>query len=139
MNLNYFSYVDDVKDKFFATDLYKELPVILKTDREHWKDWNEHIFYKSVGSCYSGVNIADKLFVIVGKTWSRKSTLLTIIKKIFNDNYCNKKIQEIVKNERFVLIPAVNKAILIDDDASDLQLNNIGNLNSFISGTGLYV
>ena len=79
------------------------------------------------------------MFVIVGKSWSRKSTLLTIIKRIFNDNYCNKKIQEIVKNERFVLIPAVNKAILIDDDASDLQLNNIGNLNSFISGTGLYV
>ena len=139
LNLNYFSYVDDAKDKFFATDLYKELHAILKIDREHWEDWNEHIFYKSVGSCYSGVNLADKVFVIVGKTWSRKSTLLTIIKRIFNDNYCNKKIQEIVKNERFVLIPAVNKAILIDDDASDLQLNNIGNLNSFISGTGLYV
>lgn len=139
LNLSYFSYVEDAKDIFFGTDLYKELHAILKTDREHWKNWNEHIFFKSVGSCYSGVNLSDKMFVIVGKSWSRKSTLLNIIKRIFNDNYCNKKIQEIVKNERFVLVPTVNKAILIDDDASDLQLNNIGNLNSFISGTGLYV
>ena len=49
------------------------------------------------------------------------------------------KIQQIVKNERFVLVPTVNKSILIDDDASDLQISNIGNLNSFVSGTGLYV
>lgn len=139
LNLANFSYVENAKDEYFATNLYDELHSILKTDREHWRNWNEEIFYKSVGSCYSGVNFTDKMFVIVGKSWSRKSTLLCILKRVFNDNYCNKKIQEIVKNERFVLIPTVNKAILIDDDASDLQLNNIGNLNSFISGTGLYV
>lgn len=139
LNLTGFCYHEDAKDKFFATDLYNEIHAILKTDREQWENWNEHIFFKSVGSCYYGVNIADKLFVLVGKSWSRKSTLLSIIKRIFDNNYCNKKIQEIVKNERFVLVPTVNKAILIDDDASDLQLNNIGNLNSFISGTGLYV
>ena len=139
LNLGNFSYIENAKDEYFATNLYNELHSILKTDREHWKNWNEEIFYKSVGSCYSGVNFTDKMFVIVGKSWSRKSTLLCILKRVFNDNYCNKKIQEIVKNERFVLIPTVNKAVLIDDDASDLQLNNIGNLNSFISGTGLYV
>lgn len=139
LNLTGFCYHENAKDKFFATDLYKELHEILKTDREQWKNWNETIFFKSVGSCYHGVNIADKLFVLVGKSWSRKSTLLAIIKRIFAENYCNKKIQEIVKNERFVLVPTVNKAILIDDDASDLQITNIGNLNSFISGTGLYV
>ena len=139
LNLTGFCYIEDAKDEFFATDLYKEVHAILETDREQWQDWNEKIFFKSVGSCYSGVNVADKMFVIVGKSWSRKSTLLAIIKRIFGDSYCNKKIQEIVKNERFVLVPTVNKAILIDDDASDLQLNNIGNLNSFISGTGLYV
>ena len=139
LNLTGFCYHEDAKDEFFATELYKELHAILKTDRELWKNWNEKIFFKSVGSCYHGVNIADKLFVLVGKSWSRKSTLLSIIKRIFADNYCNKKIQEIVKNERFVLVPTVNKAILIDDDASDLQITNIGNLNSFISGTGLYV
>ena len=139
LNLTGFCYHENAKDEFFATELYQELHAILKTDRELWKNWNEKIFFKSVGSCYHGVNIADKLFVLVGKSWSRKSTLLSIIKRIFNDNYCNKKIQEIVKNERFVLVPTVNKAILIDDDASDLQITNIGNLNSFISGTGLYV
>ena len=139
LNLSGFCYIEDAKDKFFATDLYKENHAILKTDRQGWRDWNEHIFYKSIGSCYNGVNIADKLFVLVGKSWSRKSTLLSIIKRIFANSYCNKKIQEIVKNERFVLVPCVNKAILIDDDASDLQITNIGNLNSFISGTGLYV
>ncbi len=139
LNLGNFSYIENAKDEYFSTNLYNELYSILKTDREYWRNWNEEIFYKSVGSCYSGVNLTDKMFVIVGKSWSRKSTLLCILKRVFNDNYCNKKIQKIVKNERFVLIPTVNKAILIDDDASDLQLNNIGNLNSFISGTGLYV
>ena len=139
LNLSNFCYIEDAKDKFFATDLYKENQAILKTERKGWSNWNETIFYKSIGSCYNGVNIADKLFVLVGKSWSRKSTLLSIIKRIFGNNYCNKKIQEIVKNERFVLVPTVNKAILIDDDASDLQIANIGNLNSFISGTGLFV
>lgn len=139
LNLSGFCYVEDAESDFKTTKLYDEIHAILRTERKGWQTWNEHIFFKSVGSCYSGVNIADKIFVIVGKSWSRKSTLLSIIKRMFADNYCNKKIQEIVKNERFVLVPTVNKAILIDDDASDLQITNIGNLNSFISGTGLYV
>ena len=139
LNLSNFCYIEDAESKFKETKLYQENHAILKTDRKGWQDWNEHIFYKSIGSCYNGVNIADKLFVLVGKSWSRKSTLLAIIKRIFGENYCNKKIQEIVKNERFVLVPTVNRAILIDDDASDLQITNIGNLNSFISGTGLFV
>ena len=139
LNLTGFCYHEDAENLFKATDMYKEIHAILETERKGWQNWNEKVFFKSVGSCYHGVNIADKLFVLVGDSDSRKSTLLTIIKRIFNDNYCNKKIQEIVKNERFVLVPTVNKAILIDDDASDLQITNIGNLNSFVSGTGLYV
>lgn len=139
LNLSNFCYIEDAETKFKETDLYNENHAILKTNRKGWCNWNETIFYKSIGSCYNGVNIADKVFVLVGKSWSRKSTLLSIIKRIFGENYCNKKIQEIVKNERFVLVPTVNKAILIDDDASDLQIANIGNLNSFISGTGLFV
>ena len=139
LNLTTFSYIEDAESKYKATDLYKELNAILTTKREHWQDWNEHIFYKSVGSCYHATNIADKMFIIVGRSWSRKSTLLEVIKRIFNNNYCNTKIQQIVKNDRFELVPTVNKAILIDDDASDLQLKNIGNLNSFVTGTGLYV
>lgn len=139
LNLSNFCYIEDAESKFKETKLFQENHAILKTDRTGWCAWNEHIFYKSIGSCYCGVNVADKMFVLVGDPDCRKSTLLSIIKRIFNDNYCNKKIQEIVKNERFVLVPTVNKAILIDDDASDLQITNIGNLNSFISGTGLYV
>ena len=139
LNLTGFKYHENAKDKFRDTPLYNEIHAILKTDRENWKDWNEHIFFKSIGSCYCGVNTADKMFILVGDPGTRKSTLLTIIRRIFGDNCCNKKIQEVVKNERFDLIPTINKSILIDDDASDLQLKNIGPLNSFISGTGLYV
>lgn len=138
-NLYNFSYHEDAESEFKETELYKEIHKILDTEREKWHDWNEHIFYKSIGSCYCGTNVADKMFIIVGRSWSRKSTLLSIIKRIFDDDYCNLKIQKIVNNERFELIPTVNKAILIDDDASDLQLKNIGSLNSFITGTGLYV
>lgn len=139
LNLTTFCYTEDAGSKFKATPLYKEVQAILKTERTGWRDWNEDIFFKSVGSCYHATNLADKLFVIVGKSWSRKSTLLTINKRIFNESYCNMKIQQIVKNERFTLIPSVNKAILIDDDATDLQISSIGNLNSFVSGTGLFV
>ena len=139
LNLTGFCYHEDAKDEFQATKLYSEIKAILKTDKPKWKTWNEKIYFKSIGSCYHATNVADKLFVLVGKSGSRKSTLLTINKRIFNDNYCNMKIQQIVKNERFVLVPTVNKSILIDDDASDLQISNIGNLNSFVSGTGLYV
>ena len=139
LNLSHYTYHEDAEKQFKETELYKEISAILYTKKDKWKDWNEHIFFKSVGSCYYGVNVADKLFVLVGKSWSRKSTLLTILKRIFDNSYCNMKIQQVVKNERFVLVPTVNKAILIDDDASDLQINNIGNLNSFVSGTGLYV
>lgn len=139
LNLSHYSYHENVEQAFKETKLYKELQAILETKKEKWQDWNEHIFFKSIGSCYHATNVADKLFVLVGKSGSRKSTLLTIIKRIFNESYCNMKIQQVVKNERFVLVPSVNKAILIDDDASDLQISNIGNLNSFVSGTGLYV
>ena len=139
LNLTGFCYHEDAKDKFQATKLYDEIKAILETSKPKWQTWNEHIYFKSIGSCYHATNVADKLFVLVGKSGSRKSTLLTINKRIFNNNYCNMKIQQIVKNERFVLVPTVNKAILIDDDASDLQISNIGNLNSFVSGTGLYV
>lgn len=139
LNLTGFCYHEDAENDFKATKLYDEISAILKTNKEKWQTWNEKIYFKSVGSCYHATNVADKLFVIVGKSDSRKSTLLTINKRIFNNSYCNMKIQDIVKNERFVLVPTVNKAILIDDDASDLQITNIGNLNSFVSGTGLYV
>ena len=139
LNLTNYNYIPDAKEQFLNTDLYHENKAILTTEREGWRDWNEHVFYKSIGSSYYGVNVADKLFILHGKPDSRKSTLLTIIKRIFNGSYCNKKIHEVVKNERFVLVPVVNKAVLIDDDASDLQIKNIGNLNSFVSGTGLYI
>lgn len=136
INLDNFNYVPDAKEKFMATDLYKENHEILKSDV--W-DWNEDIFYKSVGSCYHANNVADKLFIIVGLPDSRKSTLLTIIKRIFNNNYSTLKIQTIVENQRFTLAPCINKSVNIDDDASDLQLKNIGALNTFVSGTGISV
>ena len=139
LNLTTFCYIENAAREFKETKLYSELQEILATDRDKWKNWNEEIFYKSVGSCYHATNVAEKMFIIVGQSDSRKSTILQIIKRIFNNNYCNLKIQQIVKNDRFELVPTVNKAILIDDDASDLQLKNIGNLNSFVTATGLYV
>ena len=139
VNLTNYSYIIDAESQFKETNLYKENHAILNTDERDGWNWNEHMFYKSVGSCYHATNVAEKMFVIVGRSWSRKSTLLAIIKKIFDNSYCNLKVQQIVKNDRFELVPTVNKCILIDDDASDLQIKNIGNLNSFVTGTGLYV
>ena len=126
-----FNYTLDAASEFKATDLYSENHAILKSDR--W-NWNEDLFYECVGACGMAINEIDKLIVIVGEPNSRKSTLLTILKRIFS--FSEVKLQTIAENPRFQLLPTIAKDINIDDDMQNFRIDKIGFLNTFVSGNG---
>lgn len=128
------SYTPNATEQYKKTDLYHENHRILDSTR--WK-WNEELFYICVGASCMAINELDRLIIIVGHPASRKSTLLSQLKRIFN--YSELKVSTITENKRFSLTPAVGKDINIDDDLQDFRLTGIGSLNSFISGTGIEV
>lgn len=124
------NYTEEAESLFKETALYKEFKEILDS---RW-EWNESLYYMSLGVSAMAVNEADKLFVIVGVPNARKTTLLTPLKRFFT--YSELKIQTIAKNERFQLLPTIRKDINIDDDLTGLVIKDIGFLNSFVSGAG---
>lgn len=127
----HFNYTPNAESEFEKTDLYSENHAILKSDR--WK-WNEDLFYECVGACGMAINEIDKLIVIVGEPGSRKSTILAILKRIFN--YSEVKLQTIAENPRFQLLPTIARDINIDDDMQNFRIEKIGFLNTFVSGNG---
>lgn len=131
-----FNYTENAESEFKQTDLYKENHKILKTNRKGWEN-NEMMFYMSVGASAFAINELDALITIVGKPNSRKSTLLALIKRIFN--YSEVKLHIISENPRFQLLPCVAKDVNIDDDMQNFRITNIGNLNTFVSGNGIEV
>ena len=126
-----FDYIENAESEFKASDLYAENHSILVSNR--W-EWNEELFYKCVGACGMAINEIEKLIVIVGEPNSRKSTLLTILKRIFN--FSEVKLQTIAENPRFQLLPTIAKDINIDDDMQNFRIEKIGFLNTFVSGNG---
>ena len=126
-----FNYTPNAESEFEKTDLYSENHKILKSNR--W-DWNEDLFYECVGACGMAINEIDKLIVIVGEPGSRKSTILAILKRIFN--YSEVKLQTIAENPRFQLLPTIARDINIDDDMQNFRIEKIGFLNTFVSGNG---
>ena len=126
-----FNYTPNAESEFEKTDLYSENHKILKSNR--W-DWNEDLFYECVGACGMAINEIDKLIVIVGEPGSRKSTILAILKRIFN--YSEVKWQTIAENPRFQLLPTIARDINIDDDMQNFRIEKIGFLNTFVSGNG---
>lgn len=126
-----FDYIKNAAAKFENSNLYDENHAILDSNR--W-EWNEKLFYECVGACGMAINEIEKLIVIVGEPNSRKSTLLTILKRIFN--YSEVKLQTIAENPRFQLLPTIAKDINIDDDMQNFRIEKIGFLNTFVSGNG---
>ena len=100
---------------------------------------NKELWLRSVGHAFMGSNRIGKMIMVQGESGTGKSTLTTILMRIFYDKYSEVKTQNIVKNERFTLYSLVNKAINIDDDISNGMLKGIGNLNTICSGNGLEV
>lgn len=100
---------------------------------------NKDLWLKAVGHAFIGSNRIGRMVMVQGESGTGKSTLTTILKRVFTGNYSEIKTQTIVKNERFTLHPLIGNAINIDDDISNGILKGIGNLNSIITGNGLQV
>ncbi|OEC85685.1 MULTISPECIES: DUF5906 domain-containing protein [Methanobacterium] len=100
---------------------------------------NKELWLRAVGHAFMGSNRIGKMVMVQGESGTGKSTLTTILKRMFTGNFSEIKTQTIVKNERFTLHPLIGKAINIDDDISNGMLKGIGNLNSIITGNGLQV
>lgn len=134
LNLIDFDYFEDAETIFKQTNLYKENKAILKSDR--WS-WNEDLFYKIVGSLTTAINEIESYTILVGQAGTGKSTLLAILKRVFN--YSEVKLQTIAGNGDFKLNTCVGKDVNIDDDLQSFSMKDIGALNTFVSGTGIEV
>ena len=100
---------------------------------------NKELWFKAVGHAFIGGNRIGRMVIVQGESGTGKSTLTTILKRIFTGNYSEIKTQTIVKNDRFTLHSLIGKAINIDDDISNGILKGIGNLNTIVTGNGLQV
>lgn len=124
-------YTPDAEEAFKSTKLYNMIEDILYY--EPW-EWNSKMFYKCVGAAGQAKLTEDKLCAIVGAPSTRKSTLLNVLKRIFN--YSQISLQTIAARSRFQLIPIIGKDINIDDDCTNFMIKDVGFLNTFISGNG---
>jgi hypothetical protein len=99
------------------------------TDKERW--------LRSVGHAFMGGNRIGKLTMVQGQSNTGKSTLTTILKRLFN--YSELPTRVINKNERFTLYGLIDKDVNIDDDINNGMLKSIGTLNTITTGNGLEV
>ncbi len=98
-------------------------------DKEKW--------LRAVGHAFMGINRIGKMVVVQGPSGTGKSTLTTILKRIFN--YSELPTSTINANERFTLHGLVDKDVNIDDDINNGILKSIGTLNTITTGNGLEV
>ena len=98
-------------------------------DKEKW--------LRAVGHGFMGYNRIGKMVVVQGPSGTGKSTLTTILKRIFN--YSEIPTSVINANERFTLLPMIDKDVNIDDDINNGILKSIGMLNTITTGNGLEV
>ncbi|MEN6552917.1 MAG: DUF5906 domain-containing protein [Methanobacterium sp.] len=98
---------------------------------------DKQLWIRSVGHAFMGYNRIGKIVMVQGPSGTGKSTLTTILKRIFN--YSQVPTNKIVANERFTLYEMIEKDVNIDDDINNGMLRGIGNLNTIITGNGLEV
>ena len=115
-------------------DINKIIDVVL-IHPDHPK--NKERWLRAVGHAFMGSNRIGKLTIVVGPSNTGKSTLTTILERLFNTSKVT--INEINKNERFTLYDMVDKDINIDDDINNGILKGIGSLNSVVTGNSLSV
>lgn len=109
---------------------------ILKSESPGFEE-NIDNFYKCVGNICMPINAPQIFTILLGPPETGKSTLLTILKRVFS--YSEVPIPDIIRNDRFSLYPAIDEDINIDDDLQTEVWKNIGKLNSFVSGNGIQV
>lgn len=112
-------------------------PIIDKILDHPLYPWDKEKWLRAVGHAFMGYNRIGKMVVVQGPSGTGKSTLTTILKRIFN--YSELPTSVINANERFTLLPMIDKDINIDDDINNGILKSIGMLNTIITGNGLEV
>ena len=105
-------------------------------DNPHYPD-DKQLWIRAVGHAFMGYNRIGKIVMVQGPSGTGKSTLTTILKRIFN--YSQIPTNKIVANERFTLYEMIEKDVNIDDDINNGMLRGIGNLNTIVTGNGLEV
>lgn len=102
---------------------------------EHPDD--KELWLRTVGHAFMATNRIGRLVMVQGPSGTGKSTLTTILMRIFN--YSNLPISTINANERFTLHTMVDRDVNITDDINDGILKGIGPLNTIVTGNGLEV
>ncbi|MBI5679468.1 MAG: hypothetical protein HZC47_01010 [Methanobacterium sp.] len=100
---------------------------------------DKELWLRVVGHAFIGANRIGKMVMVQGESGTGKSTLSTILKRVFTGSFSEVKTQAIVRNERFTLHSLIGNSINIDDDIANGMLKGIGNLNTLITGNGLEV
>lgn len=98
---------------------------------------DKEIWLRSVGHAFMAYNRLGKLVMVQGPSGTGKSTLTSILKRIFN--YSDLSISIITRNERFKNYALVDKDVNMDDDLNNGLLKDIGFLNSVITGNAMPV
>ena len=86
-------------------------------------------YLRAVGHAFMGVNRIGKLTLIQGQPNTGKSTLSSIIKRIFN--YSELATNIINANEQFTLYSMIDKDVNIDDDINNGILKSIGTIKYY--------
>lgn len=128
---------DRITEEYGNTPLKKEISNILSCDWE----WNEDIFYYYLANCLMATNELERLLIIYGKSGTGKSTLATIIKRIFSGYDSAVKLQTINTNTTngHDTSPLIGKCVNIDDDMGEQPLKDTGNIKSYVTGGGFTV
>ncbi len=100
------------------------------THKEH--PGNKLQWIKTVGYFFMKDNNESINTIVVGPPGTGKTTLATILNRIFNCS--NVKTTVLNKGERFRLFPIIDKDVNIDDDLNNGMLKDIGGLNQLVSG-----
>jgi len=91
-------------------------------------DGKYKFFFEMLGYFFTGENVYNKMFFLTGKGANGKSTLMAIIRRIFDGYTCSQQLQNLHKD--FGLQPLVGKKINIVYDLSSSALTDIGTLKA---------
>lgn len=100
---------------------------------------DKELWFRAVGHAFMGSNRIGKMVIVTGPSRTGKSTLTTILQRLFFDNYSTIPTHTINDNQRFTLHSMIGAAVNIDDDINAGVLKNIGHLNTVTTGNGLNV
>lgn len=117
-----YNYNEEAYSGFFEDSLRE----ILVDDKDG--DSKLDFFYEMVGYFFTGHNGYNKMFFLTGSGANGKSTLMAIIRKIFEGYTTSQQLQELHKD--FGLQPLIGKKINIVYDLSNRALTDIGTLKA---------